>query len=149
MGKLCEGEIMIKVVVKNLLGEVTHNDQFPTQAEAEAWVQKCEAQKFFGKPERWVHEDDLAFGGEDRSKAVESQLVGAPDDEKSRFRFVADYTVQFEDVTAQFEQDRVNAESVSYLASTDWYVIRYMESAVAIPDDVVQKRAQARAAIVR
>ena len=140
---------MIKVVIKNLSGSITHEGRFSTLEEAQAWFSTGESQKAFGKPERWVHEDDLAFMGEDRTKAVESQMVGAPDDEKSRFRFASEYSVEFSDITAQVAQEKLNQESLAYLADTDWYVIRYMESAVAIPDDVAQRRSAARAAIVR
>jgi len=46
------------------------------------------------------------------------------------------------------EQARVNAESLAYLASTDWYVIREQETGVAIPADVLALRAEARLAVV-
>lgn len=35
-------------------------------------------------------------------------------------------------------------ESKAYLASTDWYVMRYVETQEAIPDDVAANRAKAR-----
>ena len=44
--------------------------------------------------------------------------------------------------------ERVNQESLSYLASTDWYVLRQMDSGEVIPEDVKQLRAEARARIV-
>ena len=36
------------------------------------------------------------------------------------------------------------AKVLNYLASTDWYVTRFIESAVAIPAEVTAKRAEAR-----
>ena len=45
-------------------------------------------------------------------------------------------------------QDKVNAESLAYLASTDWYVTRFTESGVAVPADVTQARTDARLAII-
>lgn len=36
-----------------------------------------------------------------------------------------------------------------YLTDTDWYVVRYMDTGVAIPDDVKTKRQEAREAIDR
>lgn len=44
-------------------------------------------------------------------------------------------------------REKVNQEALSYLASTDWYVIRSLDSGEPIPDDVKAGRAQARAAI--
>lgn len=36
------------------------------------------------------------------------------------------------------------AEAQTYLNQTDWYVVRFAETGVAIPDDVKQGRAAAR-----
>ena len=36
------------------------------------------------------------------------------------------------------------AEAQAYLLSTDWYVVRFAETGVAIPDEVKKKRAEAR-----
>ena len=35
-------------------------------------------------------------------------------------------------------------QALEYLASTDWMVVRFAETGVAIPDDVISKRAEAR-----
>lgn len=59
------------------------------------------------------------------------------------------FEVQYLDITAQVSQDAVNAEALSYLASTDWYAIRFADTGEAIPDDVKTLRAQARAKIVK
>jgi len=45
-------------------------------------------------------------------------------------------------------QSLVNSESLEYLKSTDWYITRHAETAVAVPADVTTARATARAAIV-
>jgi len=45
-------------------------------------------------------------------------------------------------------QAELNATSQAYLASTDWYITRHAETAVAVPADVTTARAAARAAIV-
>ena len=45
-------------------------------------------------------------------------------------------------------QAAINQESRSYLTSTDWYAIRESETGVAVPDDVIQARADAREAVV-
>ena len=45
-------------------------------------------------------------------------------------------------------QAELNATSQAYLASTDWYITRHTETAVAVPADVTTARAVARAAIV-
>lgn len=45
-------------------------------------------------------------------------------------------------------QIAINQEALAYLASTDWYVVRYYETGVIIPDDTKLKRAEARLVIV-
>ena len=45
-------------------------------------------------------------------------------------------------------QSSINSESLEYLKSTDWYITRYAEAAVAVPADVTTARAAARAAII-
>ena len=45
-------------------------------------------------------------------------------------------------------QEILNNESLGYLSSTDWYITRHAETAVAVPADVTTARAAARAAIV-
>ena len=45
-------------------------------------------------------------------------------------------------------QSLVNSESLKYLNSTDWYITRHAETAVAVPDEITTARASARAAIV-
>ena len=44
--------------------------------------------------------------------------------------------------------DQLNDESQTYLAETDWYVIRFAETGVAVPADITTARSDARSAIV-
>jgi hypothetical protein len=48
---------------------------------------------------------------------------------------------------AAAQQSKVNAEARAYLASTDWYVIRFQEIAVAVPADIASARLAARDSI--
>jgi hypothetical protein len=38
----------------------------------------------------------------------------------------------------------LKAEALAYLASTDWYIVRFVETQKPVPDDVLDKRAEAR-----
>jgi hypothetical protein len=46
--------------------------------------------------------------------------------------------------SAAAQQAKINAEARAYLASTDWYVIRFQETAVAVPVDIANLRQAAR-----
>ena len=45
-------------------------------------------------------------------------------------------------------QAQANAEARAYLASTDWYVVRFAETGVAIPADIAAARQAARESVV-
>ena len=45
-------------------------------------------------------------------------------------------------------QAELNAPHLAYLASTDWYVVRFAETAVPVPSEILTARAAARAAII-
>ena len=50
--------------------------------------------------------------------------------------------------TSQQIQEQKNGEARKYLASTDWYVIRFADTGIEIPADIKLKRQQARDSIV-
>ena len=65
------------------------------------------------------------------------------------FKYPEGYWVEYIDVSAQVEQDKINAEALAYLASTDWMVVREVETQVPCPIEIKQLRAEARIKIVR
>lgn len=62
---------------------------------------------------------------------------------------VEELIAAYEEATADALQDQINSQALKYLADTDWYIIRTMDSGVAIPEEVVQLRQQARDRIVK
>lgn len=55
---------------------------------------------------------------------------------------------QLDEKAAREKQEQINQEARQYLAETDWYVVRELDTGVAMPDEVRQKRAEARARVV-
>ena len=55
---------------------------------------------------------------------------------------------QFDAAVASVSQLQLNATSQAYLDSTDWYITRHAETAVAVPEAITLARATAREAIV-
>lgn len=45
-------------------------------------------------------------------------------------------------------QANINAEARAYLASSDWYVTRFAETGIAVPEDIAAARQSARESIV-
>jgi hypothetical protein len=60
----------------------------------------------------------------------------------------AGYEISIEDISAQLAQAAINESALAYLASTDWYCSRLIETSVAIPQDILDARAAARLSIV-
>ena len=48
---------------------------------------------------------------------------------------------------AAIAQAATNRQARAYLASTDWYIVRFAESGVAVPSEITTARAAARASI--
>lgn len=48
----------------------------------------------------------------------------------------------------QIQQEKANKEARAYLTETDWYVVRFAETGVAIPADIAAARQAARESIL-
>lgn len=46
--------------------------------------------------------------------------------------------------TAEQLAEEAKAEALAYLSSTDWYIVRFVDSGVEVPQEVKDKRAEAR-----
>lgn len=59
------------------------------------------------------------------------------------------YQVEYIDITAQVEQERINAESLKYLADTDWLIIREVDAGVPCPVEIKATRQLMRERIIK
>lgn len=59
------------------------------------------------------------------------------------------YSRKVDETVAAQAQRNINLNALAYLASTDWYVSRFTETGVEIPDEVRIKRQAARDSIVQ
>ena len=116
---------MKKVSIKNLAGVQTHSAVLEDPSE---WIAQCVAVNAWGLPER-----------------AEYDAEGNP----TGVILPAEYTVEVIDITAQVAQEAINAEALSYLASTDWLIIREMDAGTPCPAEIKAERAAKRAAIIR
>lgn len=65
------------------------------------------------------------------------------------FKYPEGYWVEYEDISAQVEQEAINQEALAYLASTDWLIVREVETQVPCPAEIKALRAEARLKVVR
>lgn len=91
----------MKRVLITKSGVVTNRAEFTTQELAETWLAQEEANKSFGKPERWVSEDRIQLEGEDI--ALSDQMIIEPimGEDVKLYHFPAEYTVEIVDISAE------------------------------------------------
>ncbi len=49
--------------------------------------------------------------------------------------------------TPEEKQEKINNDSLAYLSSTDWYIIRFQEDGMVIPTAITKARLDARLAV--
>jgi hypothetical protein len=166
---------MKKVIIKNLAGFQKAGAQL---ADPTSWIEDCVSNNYWGLPERWVpHKDEGGFydeadvldermteivpavpfqpeipavyeGGVMISEAIPA-VPEVPAVMQKQAKLRAEYTIEITDISQQIEQERINNEALAYLASTDWLIIREMDSGLACPAEIKALRQAAREAIVQ
>jgi len=86
---------------------------------------------------------------DEQGNIVQAAVPEVPEVSHMEYFLEAEYTIEIQDVTAQVNQQKQNEEALKYLAETDWYIIREMDSGIECPGDVKQLRAEARAKVVK
>lgn len=127
---------MIKINIKKQ-NVITNSAQFETQAEADSWLNEQIANESFGKAQHQKEVTPKIINGD--GTTTPATYVTVP----------SEYTVEQVDVTNEVNQSKVNADSLSYLAATDYLVIKSMESGIPMDEVVKGLRAEARLRIVR
>lgn len=98
---------MIKVAIKNLSSIITHGAQFETQGGADSWIAAVGPTGAWGKPERWVHVEDIEAQGEDIAQAIESQTTEGLEGPETSYHFGAEFTIEQTDITAEVNADKL------------------------------------------
>ena len=127
-------------------GQVTNSAQFPSQEEADAWLAKHEGMGTFGIPAYTAQQQVEIF------PAVideEGNEISPAQFETQDFQIPATYDVEITDISAQLEQQRINEQSLKYLAETDFIVVRAAERGEQLSPEFKAERAAARASIIR
>jgi len=87
---------------------------------------------------------------------VNGTMIVPPSTDNADYVFVQEWLAEGNTPTPQYTdaeiaanaQAETNATHQSYLDSTDWYITRHAETAVAVPTAITLARATAREAIV-
>lgn len=140
-------------------GQLTNQATFPTMEEGQAWLSSHEGMGTFGHKRQVIShpassvesqvEIFPAVIDEDGVEISPAQFETLVTEIPAREEIIEGYVVEMLDISAQLEQEKINAESLKYLEETDFYVIRFAEEGIPYSQEIKDARAAARAAIVR
>ena len=111
----------------------------------ESELARHEGMGSFGQKKETVERQVLIFPAVVDSEGLEI----SPAQFEAQMVDLEGYTVEIIDISAQLEQERINSESLKFLAESDWMVTRMAETQQPVPEEVLLARAAARASIVR
>lgn len=100
---------MFKITIQSKIhGERWLNKD--TQAEVDAYIQWCHDTEHWGK----------------NSHIVPAQLDEQGNVVTEEYVIPAEYFITVENIADQVRQDQINKESLEFLASTDWMILRHL-----------------------
>jgi hypothetical protein len=160
---------MYKIIVKkqNIVTNLAHKE---TEELANAWISEQIANESFGKPEytRLISSKEVIYHEEIPEVFIEkmeevdglfklnthfviSEAIPAYEEViEAVYEIVpAEYTLEITDMTAELEQNKINATALEYLAATDFYIIRSVDSGEPVPEEIKLARAEARLKIIK
>ena len=137
---------MFKVSIKNQANQETHSGIFTTMQLAQDWIDLNIANNSWGMPDRWVSfntgSPDPGYTDE---RIVEDTLSGQ---DIIEYFYPCLYTVTTTDITSQVNAEKESREALEYLQSTDWYIIREMDTGEVCPANIRTARALARTKVL-
>jgi hypothetical protein len=133
---------MIRVKVQNSRGQNFSAD-FQSQELADVWISEQIAKKSWGLPDRW-----LSFTGEPKVGYTDTRQIESDGDVRVEYFYPCEYEIEVIDITQSYQAQKESEEAKAYLLSTDWYIIREMDSGVPCPSEIKQLRAQARLKVI-
>jgi hypothetical protein len=131
---------------------------FEAPSDLTDWVHHPSVEiKEFIKDDSWVHHPyihEIPEQLEASHDEIISQTQGSVEDLEvwlagDQHKYPEGYWVEYIDITSQVEQERINAESLKYLADTDWLIIREVDANVPCPEEIKLTRQQMRERIIK
>lgn len=129
---------MKKLIVKHKVIDIPYSPAVPAVPATET---KPEIPEVPEQPE--VSHEEIIAQTQGSVEELEIWLEG------DKHKYPEGYWVEWIDITAEVDQVRINAESLKYLAVTDWLIIREVDAGIPCPVEVKLTRQQMRARIVR
>ena len=128
-------------VTKN--GSVSNQASFQSWEESSAWISKHTSEGNFGSPRWSIEQHQLSPEEFDEEGNKTSEAVF----EDITIENPMGYEISEQEVPDQ-SQEEINSEAKAFLLSTDWYVTRWMEKGISIPQEISEQRDAARARVL-
>lgn len=106
---------MIKINIKKSDGSIGWSAVWNTQEKADAWIAQEVANNSWGKPERWVREED-----EDISEALETREVENLQGPIIEYKLAAEYTIEQIDLGNEPLMEALRSQRNQLLQQCDW-----------------------------
>lgn len=146
---------MLMATVKKLDGTYLDHSNFVSEGAAMEWFGPRIDQGIYGQkhvPAQYqtvnvvIQEAVLDEQGQEISPAVLEEQQELVSDE-----IPAAFVIEFQEIAdppiIDLEQQQINNAARAYLYSTDWYVVRFIETGIAVPSEITAQRAAARASV--
>jgi len=121
--------------------QITNQAQFSSMEEAEQSLANHEGMKTFGQPKQIIQQQvelSPAVIAEDGSVLQEAVF------EMQEVELAGEYEVEIVDISAQLEQEKINAEAKQFLNDTDKLVLRHRDQKeLGIPTKLSDEEFQA------
>lgn len=120
------------------------------EEELNKWLETEIKNGSFGKLERTIpqsvcSEEELSEALELFPEVIDETGFISP----ALARLPQTFEVIIEDITAQVEQEKINAEALAFLAETDWLIIRELDCGIMCPVEIKIARQEARQRIIK
>jgi hypothetical protein len=125
-------------------GVLTNQASFETQEELDAWLNKHIGMGSFGAPRYETQSVEIVPSTQDEEG---TELTPAVFEDQQVEINPTGYEVSVVDISAQLEQEAVNAAALKYLSETDWLILRELDSGIPCPTDIKSARQTARDSI--
>lgn len=114
---------MWKVSISNTSQNLLWSAKFPTEQEAQSWLNK-QIGKPHRLPERVVPIQD-SYAQEDILEVIQSEVNGILQDTHVRLR--AQFSSSITDISAEVASEQAKADAKKFLDESDWKVLRHRD----------------------
>lgn len=135
---------MKRITIKNLAGEMTHSAMMEDPTD---WVDQCVETNAWGLKSRWVpHRDEVDSPGYQDADVLEEETQfsegSAP---KKWVKLRATYTIEIEDVTADYENQQVIQSRIQEYPTAEEFLDAYFDGGEAALASLQAKRLAVKA----